>query len=171
MSFDEFDEMYRECAVAYNHATDAAEAHVWFSYFKAEPTYALKSALRALAQRSEWWPKIAEVTAEVKLQRADYARRQVEAKLRAMARSEGDTGPLRHCVDCDDTGWQYVDGSNPEYRYVMPCPCRATNPVYQKWAGPQRSEEDQHTDPPPHEAKRAWERVQHGPRAGGDRAA
>jgi hypothetical protein len=124
---------------------DAVQMRVYFEALQPIPIEAVEASALEIAQRGVldektgqrrrgFFPTSAQWYDAAQLAMKDYLRKALPP-----VRSE----PWRYdCVLCDDTGWEYFSCSGDSlcgrttthaaHPYVRPCPCRATNPTYQR---------------------------------------
>lgn len=107
------------------------------------PWSAVEPALEASARDDAYFPRVPAIRARVRVALDRAARQRAASGLAAIREGE------IHCRVCDDTGWQirfapssYDRDPAVQRSYASPCPCRATNPIYQakRAAGPSRAE-------------------------------
>jgi hypothetical protein len=167
MTFAQFRPAFREAVVAFQHLETDEEARVYFSHLRDLSLDGLRQGLATVIQASPFWPKIADWRQAAHLAEAEaYTRSQTQLVKSWEARAQREQ--LLACVDCQDTGWVYYACPETDcgrrfqhapHNYVSPCPCRATNAVYQ--AGLMR-ERARRGDASPDEARQVRQKLERG---------
>ncbi len=115
-----FRELMGKLYVVYQREPDTVQTQFFWDTLKDLELAELQVAAVQVAKELKWFPKPAELRAAVFQQR--HALRQArDAALMAMPVDLAD-----HCEHCSDTGWKQMAGG------MSQCPCRTTNPVYQR---------------------------------------
>lgn len=118
---------------------DAAMQRIYFEGLQRFPIEAVESAAGSLAERSQWFPKLAEW--------CDTAERARNTRALLAAAPDGRQWHAE-CESCDDTGFEILtcsgraqcgrDKEHQPHEYAVPCPCRMTNRTYQRRLAEQR---------------------------------
>lgn len=104
------------------------EPHYWRE-LEPYPLPAVKAACQAIrgTWKANFYPKIAIFKEHADLWLADHRDRE-----------PGESSAERHCERCGDSGWEGFERPSTKYvtpvmlHYVVPCACRASNPVWQR---------------------------------------
>ena len=111
------------------------------------PIEAIRTGIAAAKRDAKrWLPSVGTLREHIRL--AQQQATSTAAGPSAMAAGMLARGE-RYCLDCHDTGWQYIERPMPPGRHeayradamrttVTPCSCRGLNPIYQHHRGQER---------------------------------
>jgi hypothetical protein len=134
-----------ELAVALQHEIDLPQIQAYWRALSDIPMPLLKEAAERLARAEEFFPKPGRWRTAADLVQAEHRQNRL-----ALPPAQRDREHYYDCNVCDDTGWERHtvrhQAASPcavrgpecrnrpdnEHTWVTPCPCRPTNPTYQR---------------------------------------
>jgi|SRR6185436_3972749 len=137
--------LYGKLCAIYDRVFDEAQSRFYFDALQECDVRDLEIAAVDLARSSKWFPRPAEWRAQVLTRRCELRRQ------RDLTLVQQRPTPTIHCAACRDTGMRGEER-------LSPCPCRGTNPNYQRTQAMSRLAAGT-SDPPPAEAQRLTDQI------------